>query len=265
MLRTFKLTLAVLIGLTILIAIMFARSSLIPGTGENKGTDIALQMPRESKLPGEPEVRASERLQPVASGILIDNDARIVGGGLIAAPVVIEGPLERIEALPQPVPPAPPEPAKQNTILRWRLIYNSVISAAGVFDLNGTALVLPGIDIVPANEACTAPNGTTWHCGMVARTAFRNYVKGRAITCRVPDAPSQQSLAVECLLAGQDMAAWLVDQGWARAKPATIYADLETAAKGDQRGIHGNPPRGVEAVSKTGDAPVLPREPATNP
>jgi endonuclease YncB( thermonuclease family) len=244
MLRHIKMALAAAIGLMIVAALVSAPSSLAPKPDVDSGTGLALEVPDDSE-----QARVSAK--PALPGSVSGGIARNVGGGLIAAADVTGGSLERIEALPQPAMPAPAEAKKPNTIMRWKLVYNSVISAAGVFELNGNVLVLPGIDIVSANETCSAPDGTRWPCGMVARTAFRNYVKGRAITCRMPDAPSQQSAAAECLLAGQDMAAWLVEQGWAHAKPATLYTDLETAAKNSKRGIHGNPPRGVEAVSQT--------------
>ena len=263
MLRKLKLALAAMIGLMLVTVLMTARSTLTPSGVKSGETEFALEVPTEGELAEESEVVASQP-EPAIS----DSEARNVGGGLIAAPEVIEGELERLEALPQPTPPAPPkppEPFKPNNFMRWKLVYNSVISAAGVFDVNGTALVLPGIDIIAANETCTAPNGAEWPCGMVARTAFRNYVKGRAITCKVPDVPSQDSIAAECLMSGQDMAGWLVEHGWAKAKPDTLYVDLETAAKGYRRGIFGNPPLGVEAVSRTGAEPVLPTQPAANP
>ena len=260
MLRKLNMALAALIGLTIMTVLVTARSSLVPSNSRDGDTEIVLEVPEAGELSGGNEVTAGPSAL-ASAGAYTGIGARNVGGGLIAAPLSGEEPLERIEALPQPTPPSrpkAPEPVKSDKSLRWRLIYNSVISAAGVFDQNGTALVLPGIDIIPVNENCAAPNGVRWPCGMVARTAFRNFVKGRAITCRMPDVPLKEAYAAECLLAGQDMSAWLVEQGWARAKPDANYVELEAAAKGQQLGIHGNPPRGVEIVSDAGSASVLP-------
>jgi endonuclease YncB( thermonuclease family) len=250
MLRRIKMALAGLIGLTIITVLVTARSTLAPETVGVGGTEYVLEIPETGELPEGPD-RAVEPPALATGGAKPGIETRNVGGGLIAAPVNVGGPLERIEALPQPAStarPQTPDPVKADQSMRWRLIYNSVISAAGVFEGNGTVVVLPDIDIVAVNETCTASDGVKWPCGMVARTAFRNYVKGRAITCRIPDTPPQGAYAAECLLAGQDMAAWLVEHGWARAKPDRLYADLETAAKGQRRGIHGNPPLGVEAM-----------------
>lgn len=267
MLRLFKIALVALIGLSLAAVLVTARSSLMPAGHTGDSSEPALEIPEERELPVGSDVTVEPPVQALP-GAVFGSDARNVGGGMISAPNTFEGPLERIEPRPQPTPPAAPklqESNKSGQSMRWRLIYNSVISAAGVFDQNGTALVLPGIDIIPVNEACTAPNGMQWPCGMVARTAFRNYVKGRAITCRVPDSPSQDSFAAECLLAGQDMAAWLVEQGWARAKPDALYADLEMIAKDQQRGVHGNPPHVAERVGGVEPVPAIPAGPAANP
>ena len=267
MLRFIKIALAATIGLTIVATLVTARSVLTPIAGRESQRGVVPETPQPDELPeNSGAAPTSDAVQPPDKPPA--GKARNVGGGVVAVPEGTGEPLERIEPLPQPTAPAPPkatEPLKIKQVMRWRLVYNSVISAAGVFDLNGTALVLPGIDIVPTNETCTAPNGTEWPCGMVARTAFRNFVKGRAITCKVPDVPAQQAFSAECLLSGQDMAGWLVEQGWARAKTATLYVDLETGARQGQRGIFGNPPRGVEAVSKADAGLALPVEPVVNP
>lgn len=259
------MALAAVLGMMLLTVLVTARSTLTPSDSSNGETGYVLEVPTESELADESGAAAAEP-ETASLNMNSNSDARNVGGGLIAAPEVIGDSLERIEAQPQPTPPPKlPEPFKPSNFIRWKLVYHSVISAAGMFDLNGTALVLPGIDIVPVNETCIAPNGTEWPCGMVARTAFRNYVKGRAITCKVPEVLSQESIAAECLLSGQDMAGWLVEHGWAKAKPDTLYVDLETAAKGYRRGIFGNPPHGVEAVSDAGNASALATQTPTNP
>jgi endonuclease YncB( thermonuclease family) len=162
---------------------------------------------------------------------------------------VREGPLERVAALQQPTAPLAPKagtsvPEKQ--FMRWRLVFHPVATSAGIIQAGSTALVLPGIDVISADETCTTPSGANWPCGMVARTAFRNYLKGRALNCHLPDVPQEKAIVAECLLQGQDPAAWLVERGWARITPDSPFAALADAAKASNRGIHGQPPAGVE-------------------
>ena len=261
MLRTFKVILTTVLGLLIIVVLVTAKSE--HATVDEQGTQFALEVPVEGGLPGDSvPVDAASPAQELAS-------ARHVGGGMIPDPVDEATPLQRIAPLPQPTPPPlpkPPEPEKPKNFMRWRLVYNTVISAAGVFEQNGTSVVLPDIDVIAVGETCIAPNGVDWPCGMMARTAFRNFVKGRAITCKVPDVPPQNSYVAECRLHGRDMAEWLVDQGWARAKPSTLYVDKETAAKAGQRGIYGYPPVGVASASGVNEAQSpAPAATSTNP
>ncbi len=179
-------------------------------------------------------------------------NARNVGGGLVVAPLVPDGPLERVAALPQPTPPSQPEPevasVPESKAIRWRLVFNAVATSAGILQTAETAIVIPGIDAVSADEDCTSPSGMIWPCGMVARTAFRNYLQGRALNCHLPDKNDNKAIVAECLLQGQDPAAWLVEQGWARAKPDSPFAKLAETAKTSNRGIYGQPPAGVEVI-----------------
>jgi endonuclease YncB( thermonuclease family) len=179
--------------------------------------------------------------------------ARRAGSGEVDAPLVKDGQLERIAALPQPTPPTAPKAdmptAPDARFLRWRLVFNAVATSAGILQAGETALVLPGIDAVSVDEACTTPSGASWPCGMVARTAFRNYLQGRALNCRLPDTAPEKAIVAECLLLGQDPAAWLVEQGWARITPDSPLADLAETAKTLNRGIYGQPPAGVEIKS----------------
>ena len=253
MLRIMQIALVATLGVliaTILVTADFSdkNASMTANTPSKEGA--ASNMAETSSSGGNAEPSKMPRPEvPVTAQTEVA--ARNVGSGLVAVPVVAGEPLQRIEALPQPTPPpAPklPEPVNLKNHMRWKLVYNSVISSAGVFDLNGTSLVLPDIDVVSVDENCTAPDGATWPCGMVARTAFRNFVKGKAITCKVPDVPPQDAYIADCRLQGRDMAEWLVEQGWARAKPSTSYVEKETAAKSYRRGIYGNPPAGVEAL-----------------
>lgn len=138
-------------------------------------------------------------------------------------------------------PPAPPDPASLPK--RWRLVHQPVATAAGVLEVNGMTLVLTGIDIVAANETCTAPSGQSWPCGMAARTAFRAYLRGRALNCHLPDKPVETGQLAECLLQGEDPSLWLITRGWARAKSDGPFALQEAIAEQSLKGIFGSPPR----------------------
>jgi hypothetical protein len=119
---------------------------------------------------------------------------------------------EPMSALAAPAPPAP-QPDPDSLPKRWRLVHQPVATAAGVFEIEGVTIVLPGLDTLPTNETCTDANGTSWPCGMGARTAFRAYLRGRSINCKLPDQRPDEAILGECLLQGDDPAAWLVPRG----------------------------------------------------
>jgi endonuclease YncB( thermonuclease family) len=104
-------------------------------------------------------------------------------------------------------------------------------------------ITLPGIDVVSIDETCTAPDGAAWPCGKAARTAFRAYLRSRALNCQVPWTSAETAIVTDCLLFGDDPALWLVANGWARAKPGGPFASQGELAERSGKGIFGNPPR----------------------
>lgn len=145
-----------------------------------------------------------------------------------------------LSVLAAPQPPAPP-PKADELPKRWRLVHGAVARDAGVLDAAGITLILPGIDIVSSDETCPRLVEGSWPCGMAARTAFRAYLRGRALNCRVPDMPVEEAIVTDCLLQGEDPARWLVQRGWARAKQDGAFVAEGEAARSSGHGIFGPP------------------------
>lgn len=183
--------------------------------------------------------------QPAAVPVKNTKPARSVGGGAVPAPLENAMPLQRIGALAQPTPPLSPmvmKATKSDPVKRWRLVFNAVATSAGGFDMNGQAFVLPEIDVLPAHEKCQTSVGARWPCGMVARTMLRGFINGKALTCKLPDVSVAITGVVECRLRNQDIAAWLVQNGWARAKFGGVLSNDQRSAEQARRGIFGAPP-----------------------
>jgi endonuclease YncB( thermonuclease family) len=147
-----------------------------------------------------------------------------------------------LSGLAAPAPPPPP-PDPESLPKRWKMVHQPVATAAGILEAGGITLVLPGIDVVAVNETCPSSSGQSWPCGMAARTAFRAYLRGRALNCHLPDARVEQALAAECLLQGEDPALWLISQGWARAKADGPFGAQGQEAEAAHRGIFGVQPQ----------------------
>lgn len=157
-----------------------------------------------------------------------------------AAAVAEPDELERVAPRPplsklgQALSPAPKD---------WKgtIMYKPLASAAGRFDALGYQVAVAGIDIVAADETCSYA-GKSWDCGIRARTAFRSFLRGRAPTCTVPPQPDRNVIVADCRLGMDDIGAWLVENGWARATAGGPYADAEGRAKEGHRGIFGPAP-----------------------
>lgn len=156
-------------------------------------------------------------------------------------------PREPLSGLGQAVPPKQGEP-------KAKPLYRPVASAAGRIEAMGYTVEIDNIDAVTANETCTT-DGTQWQCGASARTAFRSFLRGRAVTCTVPPEPSKQPVISSCHIGRQDIGEWLVANGWARAAEGGPYADAGEAAQKAGKGVFGRPPAAVRLPNV--EAPVV--------
>ncbi|MFC4625671.1 thermonuclease family protein [Daeguia caeni] len=161
---------------------------------------------------------------------------------------------------PEPAEPAPQEPIGQSSSLSdpgqaaaptadsvtadapMRLLPLPVALAAGRIESRQLIIDLEGIAVLPVDTQCTSPSGIVWPCGRHARTAFRQWLRGRAIMCRLPDNAAAQALVTQCRLGNEDAAEWLVENGWAKALPDGAYAEAMRLAEAQKRGIYGEKP-----------------------
>lgn len=67
---------------------------------------------------------------------------------------------------------------------------------------------------IPNDQICTRGDGSRWACGLEARTALQKLIGSKAARCR-PVAEGEALTTVSCAVAGKDIAAQLVAQGFA--------------------------------------------------
>jgi endonuclease YncB( thermonuclease family) len=194
----------------------------------------AQQAERREAISPAPET--SDRIQRVAP------DARPVGSDVVAPPPVERLELQRIEPRPplgelaQATPPKPEGPA-------MRLLHRPTAEAAGLVTVQGHKIAIDGIEVIAPDETCSAPDGSEWPCGRLARTAFRQWLRGRAVSCTVPEEAGSETVSTACKLGEQDVGEWLVRNGWARASDGGSYVELAEEAKAKKLGVFGSPPR----------------------
>jgi len=179
--------------------------------------------------------------------------ARTIDPETIAPPDVAARELERVAprkplsdlSLAQPPKPKPPEELKNEPL------YQPVAVAAGLIEAKGNTIALSGVEAVKPDETCSDAAGKSWNCGMRARTAFRAFLRGRAVTCSgagtkkdatASSAGAPAAIVADCKVARQDVGQWLVENGWARAAQGGPYADASEAARKAGKGIFGAAP-----------------------
>jgi endonuclease YncB( thermonuclease family) len=210
----------------------------------------ALRAPQASV---EPDTQAME-LQPALP------PSRTIDPTVIAPPelaageeLLREAPREPLSQLSLALPPPPP-PEFSNP---WagKPLFRPVALESAVFESGGHTIAISGVESVALDESCTY-EGTSWPCGVRARTAFRFWLRGRALVCQIPEAEQDEDvMRASCRLAKQDVGAWLVSNGWALAAPGGPYVQAEETARAAKMGIFGAPPD-TSSISDVPDAPA---------
>lgn len=140
-------------------------------------------------------------------------------------------------------PRAPLNPQPEPGPAETTLLHRPTVTGAGDIAFSDQALRLAGLKPTPVDRICENADGSEWPCGTIARTAFRNYLRGRSLECDVPDDQWEETAVATCTLGDDDVAAWLARNGWAEAEPDSAYADLVEEARRERRGIFGGDPR----------------------
>jgi len=275
--------------LTVLVAAGLVYAFVAPFNGgldtpaiSNQGVDVT---PENFDLPEEMKNAAADdtpvAAQPQARvtsphARQVDPDA-FVPSGRDSAPLERVEPRQPLSAGAQALPPAPPiapapapPPTPVDNTAKPALLYRPVATAAGTIEASGYRIALDGIEVVSPEETCNVVGGAAWPCGMAARTAFRNWLRSRAVECNVPGQPPDEVIATQCKLGNTDLAEWLIQNGWARAKDGAPMADGMKKAEEAKLGIFGNAPAALPAaanlpVPSFSDVPEVPAEPLPAP
>jgi len=180
---------------------------------------------------------------------------RVVAPQLIAPPDVETGNLQRVEPRP-PLngklgqPPVRAEMPRRDKLLKPDpLLFSPVAKSAGVIVAGGRTITISGVEPVPEDQVCGGSVGLPWPCGKVARTAFRGFLRGRAVRCDFPEGEVPAEVAAPCRMGNRDLGEWLVANGWARPIGDMYREQLKTAVDG-RKGMHGDAPPSLPAGLK---------------
>lgn len=114
----------------------------------------------------------------------------------------------------------------------------AVVIDGDTIEVNDSRIRLYGIDAPESRQTCLA-GGQRWPCGEQATRALTDRVGNQTVRCEERDRDRYGRIVAVCRLAGQDLNAWLVAQGWALAyrQFSEVYVDEEGAAEAAGRGI----------------------------
>lgn len=259
-----------LAGIILTIALLMTGASAIQGRQSADTPDFTLETPDMADVPGlgggtdnaEPETGGSADAASTensdadlpAKPELQDKAVRDIAPEQFAYPKEVTAqPLERIEPrMPLSQPVARPEPVP--SVLR-----HPVALSAGLIQFGERLLQLDGIEPQKADRICGEP-GKTWPCGMVAKTAFRNFLRARALVCTVPKNGWQGTLTAACSVNTVNPAAWLAENGWAEATARSPLSGKVAVARQSRLGFFGDDPRDLRAVPAIPDDTVLPAD-----
>jgi endonuclease YncB( thermonuclease family) len=121
---------------------------------------------------------------------------------------------------------------------RTPIIGRAYVIDGDTIDIAGARIRLEGIDAPESAQSCADPKGQPWPCGAAATRELANHLRGRDVTCDPIARDRYRRVLAVCSLAGDDVNAWMVRQGWAVAYGyAGTYQSAQDEAKAAKRGI----------------------------
>lgn len=117
-----------------------------------------------------------------------------------------------------------------------------MVENAGMLSFGERRLQLAGIVPTPADRIC-GPAGRQWPCGMMAKTALRQLLRNRSVSCDVETAEWKETVTAACRLGTQDLGSWLAENGWAQAAAGSPLAGIAETARHAGKGVYGADPR----------------------
>lgn len=140
----------------------------------------------------------------------------------------------------------PPEQAPAESSVpaapAFQVVARPAIVAAGVVETTRGRVTMKDIAPLDPEETC-GQGSSAWPCGQLAATQFRRFLRGRSLNCEIADPDWQGDVSARCTLGKEDVGAWLVEHGWARAQPGSPYEEAGREAKAGKRGIFAPDPR----------------------
>jgi len=106
-------------------------------------------------------------------------------------------------------------------------------------EIHGQRIRFWGIDTPESSQRCVK-DGKPWRCGTDSANALAGFLSAQTVTCEKRDTDRYGRTVAVCKVAGEDVGAWLVQNGWAldfTRYSHGAYAAQQSKAKNEKRGI----------------------------
>lgn len=106
-------------------------------------------------------------------------------------------------------------------------------------EIHGHRIRLSAIDAIESRQSCILADGKNWNCGRDAALALSDKIGRAPLACEVKDIDRYGRSVAVCDLDGEDIGAWMVENGWAVAyrRYGTEYVAAEGRAREAGLGI----------------------------
>lgn len=127
-----------------------------------------------------------------------------------------------------------------------------------------TRIRLEGIDAPEAGQTCGRKLAGWWACGTEATAALASLIEGKSIRCEPQGRDKYGRTLAVCFLGGEDVNAWMVQQGlaWAFVRYSQRYVQQEAQARAKGLGVwqgEATPPWDYRAQRWTKAEPAAPQ------
>ncbi|MET3613736.1 endonuclease YncB(thermonuclease family) [Rhizobium aquaticum] len=173
-----------------------------------------------------------------ANAVAANSSAALPADQQSVAAVQQPAPAPDVAAAAKPPAPKTPEPSAP----AFQIVAKPAVVAAGILETTRGRVTLK--DITPLDPAMRCGQGASqWPCGQLALTQLRRFLRGRSVNCDIADPAWQGEVTARCTLGKEDVAAWLVENGWVRPAPGSTYEKAGQEAEAGKRGVFSPDPR----------------------
>jgi endonuclease YncB( thermonuclease family) len=109
----------------------------------------------------------------------------------------------------------------------------------GTLLFGDATVILKDIFAPQKEQSCSDRTGAAYPCGEIAAAALSDEIATEEIRCEGTELDLYYNLHAICWKGGEDLNAWMVRHGWARAKQSSPYLPEEKQARAEEAGLWG--------------------------